>query len=158
MSLRWVLVRLADFKSELTKLDKRVDCHRDKPLQALLGYLHNYHTRLNSRLTHPSIYINTFNGVIMSIQSNLKQHARALVKNKKNTKWLIVELMKISKIDFSVEYTYYKLYRYGFGSARNIYEWMMELCDSKVLIFNGYRPDIVNGRIVGYEPIFGLIK
>ena len=41
----------------------------------------------------------------------LKKEARKLKKNKKNTKWLMVELMKISSVDFTVEHMQHKLHQ-----------------------------------------------
>lgn len=90
---------------------------------------------------------------------NLRQKAKKLKKNRANTKWLIVELMKISSIDFDIDHATYKLYKYGFGSVNQcVFRWMMQMCDDQILIFNGYKPEKVDGRIVGYTPVFGLIK
>ena len=88
---------------------------------------------------------------------NLRSKARSLKKNKINTKYLMVELMKISSIDFTVEHMNYKLYKYSFGHCRTAFQWMMELCNENILIFNGWKPEKVDGRLVGSEPVFGLI-
>lgn len=91
--------------------------------------------------------------------NKLRLKARRLKKNKLNTKWLLVELMKISHIDFSVEHAGYKLYKYGFGNcSRDLFKWMTQLCDEGTCVFVGYKPEKVADRIVGYEPVFGLIR
>lgn len=91
--------------------------------------------------------------------SELKLAASKLKKNKTNAKWLIVEIMKISNIDFDIDHASFEMYKYGFGAVeRNLFKWMMQLCDSCILIFNGYKPEKVNGKTVGFTPVFGLIK
>lgn len=87
-----------------------------------------------------------------------KKQARQLKKNKVNTKWLMLEIMNISSIDFTTEHMNYKLHQYGFGCCRDTFKWMNQLCDEGKLIFNGYMPVKVEGSIVGYNPVFGLIE
>lgn len=88
---------------------------------------------------------------------NLREKAKKIKKSKANTKWLMIELIKISSIDFTPEHMNYKLYKYGFGHCRNVFKWMNELCDEGELIFNGWRPEKARGIVIGYEPVFGLI-
>lgn len=88
---------------------------------------------------------------------SLRAQAKKLKKNKVNTKWLMVELMKISPIDFTAEHMMFKLYKYGFTCDLNCSKWMYELCNDGELIFNGWKPERVNSRLIGYEPVFGLI-
>lgn len=91
--------------------------------------------------------------------SPLKLKYKKLRNNKVNTKLLIVELMELSGIDFDSDHLLHKLYQYGFS---NTYEyavkWAFELCDSGILIFNGWKPEKVMDRVVGFTPVFGLIK
>ena len=92
------------------------------------------------------------------MMATLRETARKLKANKINTKWLITELMKISSVDFTVDHANYKLYKYGFSYCGNTFKCMMELCESGHLIFNGYKPEKVNNLIVGFVPVFGLIR
>lgn len=69
----------------------------------------------------------------------------------------MIELMKLSSIDFTAEHMMYKLYKYGFSYDLNCSKWMNELCNNGELIFNGWKSEKVDGRLVGYEPVFGLI-
>ena len=87
----------------------------------------------------------------------LRTQAKKLKKNKINTKWLMVELMKISSIDFTPEHMRFKLYKYGFSCDLNCSKWMYELCNDGELIFNGWKFEKVDGHTVGYESVFGLI-
>lgn len=90
---------------------------------------------------------------------NLRRKAKTMRQSKENTKWLMVELMKISSIDFTVEHMSHKLYKYGFGKGEEYcYKVMKELESESKLIFNGYKPVYVNGNCIGGDPVFGLIE
>lgn len=92
------------------------------------------------------------------MRSKLRETARMLKRSRTNTKFMIVELMKISSIDFTVDHAGRKLVQYGFPTkTRCIFKYMMELCDEHKLIFNGKRPEYVHGERVGALPVFGLI-
>lgn len=87
----------------------------------------------------------------------LTKKYKPLKQNKINTKSLIIELMEISSADFSVERLCFKLYKCRFGrNDREVVKWLEQLCEEQVCVFVGYKPEKVDGRIVGYEPIFGL--
>ncbi|USD64240.1 hypothetical protein [Vibrio sp. SCSIO 43136] len=90
---------------------------------------------------------------------NLKTRARSLKKTKANTKWMIVQLMKISSIDFDVDHACGKLSQYGFSVREgDIFRYMKELSSEGVLIFNGWKPIKVDSTTVGYIAVFGLLK
>ena len=84
---------------------------------------------------------------------------KPLKRNKVNTKSLILELMKISSADFSIDRLRQKLYKCKFGGYySDIYKWLEELCQEGKCIFVGYRPEKVFDRVVGHEGIFGIIR
>lgn len=90
---------------------------------------------------------------------NLKLRLSKLKKSKRNAKLALLEIMKISSIDFSVEHAIYKLRKYGFPYFdAECAGLMSELCEEGFLIFNGFKPIKVNSNVVGYEKIYGIIK
>lgn len=88
---------------------------------------------------------------------NLRKQFDKIKRNKITAKLLMIELMKISTIDFSVNHMSYKLYKYGFPFPDcQIYKWMEQLVNEGFLIFSGWKPEKINGRLIGYEGIYAL--
>ena len=102
-----------------------------------------------------------FSSHVLTIENLTHERKQAIKakKNKKNTKHFLIEIMKISSIDFTVEHAHYKLRKYGFNNCTegDLYRWMHELCEDKVLIFLGWKPEYVDKHKVGCEAVFGLI-
>ena len=94
----------------------------------------------------------------MKSLKTLREKYSKLKKNKANTKSLMIELMEISSADFDIDRMHHKLYKCGFSQhGKPLYKWLDELCEEMKCIFCGWRPEKVNGLIVGGMPVYGLI-